>query len=67
MLIEYIKYGFPLVSAQRHEIKNNLTSNSSSANQFPEDMDEYLSTESGHSAILGPFVTAPHKLARGLL
>ena len=55
MLLEYIKYGFPLGLSDNHEIRCNATSNHSSATQFPEAIDEYLTTETAHGALLGPF------------
>ena len=54
LLLQYLKFGFPLSLLHSHELSNNTVSNHHSANQFPNAIGEYLENEYALGAMLGP-------------
>ena len=59
-LLDYLTYGFPLGLAENATIKNNADTNHTSALQYPEAVQEYITTELALGALLGPFDHPPH-------
>ena len=59
-LLDYLTYGFPLGLAENATIKNNADTNHASALQYPEAVQEYITTELSLGALLGPFDHPPH-------
>ena len=60
ILLDYLRFGFPLGINKNKDIKNNATENHTSANQFPQAIEEYISAEINYGALLGPFDHPPH-------
>ena len=54
MLIEYLKFGFPLSLSDLELLNNTSTSNHHSALQYPAAVDDYLQKEILLGAIIGP-------------
>ena len=61
ILLDYLRFGFPLGIGKDKDIKNNATENHTSANQFPQEIEEYIASEIKYGALLGPFDHPPHK------
>ena len=59
-LLDYLTFGFPLGLANNVTIENNADTNHSSALQYPEAVEDYISTELSLGALLGPFDHPPH-------
>ena len=59
-LIDYLTFGFPFSLAKDACIKNNSKDNHASALNFPEAVEEYITTERTHGTLLGPFQVIPH-------
>ena len=59
-LLDYLQFGFPLGLTHGVRIDSNATTNHQSALGFPEEVDEYISTEIKHGALVGPFDKPPH-------
>ena len=62
MLIQYLKFGFPLSIINPNALCNTNIQNHHSAMQFPAEVQEYLHTEGSMGAMLGPVnkVDSPH-------
>ena len=54
LLLQYLKFGFPLSIHQDNKLNNDHVNNHFSARQFPQAVDEYLAKEIKMGAILGP-------------
>ena len=54
LLIEYLKFGFPLSLVALNEFNNTHIINHFSATQHPEEVERYLHTETERGAMLGP-------------
>ena len=61
ILLDYLRFGFPLGINKDRDIKNNATENHTSAKQFPQAIDEYIGAEINYGALLGPFDHPPHR------
>ena len=61
ILLDYLRFGFPLGINKDKDIKNNATENHTSANQFPQAIEEYIGAEINYGALLGPFDHPPHR------
>ena len=55
-----MRFGFPLGINKDKDIKNNGIENHTSANQFPQAIEEYIGAEINYGALLGPFDHPPH-------
>ena len=55
ILLDYLRFGFPLGINKDRDIKNNATENHTSAKQFPQAIDEYIGAEINYGALLGLF------------
>ena len=60
MVLQGIKYGFPIQYQGPPQYENKATINHSSAMKFPESIDEYISKEIKYGALEGPFKTPPY-------
>ena len=60
ILLDYLTFGFPLGIDPSLEICCNATENHTSAKQFPEGIDEYITIEREFGALLGSFNCIPH-------
>ena len=54
LLIQYLKFGFPLSLNKDNKLNNDQITNHFLARQFPEAVDEYLAKEIKMGAIIGP-------------
>ena len=61
ILLDYLRFGFPLGINKDRDIKNNATENHTSAKQFSQAIDEYIGAEINYGALLGPFDHPPHR------
>ena len=59
-LLDYLQFGFPLGLMRGVKITSNAINNHQSAIDFPVEVEEYISTERKHGALLGPFDNPPH-------
>ena len=60
-LIDLLTFGFPL-DFDRSVTLHTTVENHKSAQQFPDQVQDYLNTEISHGAILGPFKNLPFKI-----
>ena len=60
-IIDYVEFGFPLTLDYNNFTYIESTDNHQSAMQHPGAVKQYLATEIGNNAIVGPFETAPFK------
>ena len=62
MLLQYLKFGFPLSLTSPDQLHNTQVRNHYSANQYPAAIQEYLQKETQLGAILGPtpYVNSKH-------
>ena len=58
-LIDFLKYGFPIDLVSKPEIDNVFVRNHPTATQYPMDVNQYITKETQHKAILGPFSVSP--------
>ena len=54
LLLQYLKFGFPLSLVHPQDLSNTTVSNHHSADQFPDAIQEYLQKECSLGAMLGP-------------
>ena len=59
LLLDYLKYGFPLCVDRNKLVFNTEVVNHPSAVQFPDDINIYFQTEISHKAIVGPCQNVP--------
>ena len=61
-LIQYLKFGFPLSISNHDNLKISNVTNHYSAIQYPQAVQDYISKELGHGALLGPVncIQSPH-------
>ena len=57
-IVEFLEFGWP-IGIDRHAILQSYDTNHASARAFPADVEHYVATELGHSALLGPFDGPP--------
>ena len=62
VVLDYIKFGFPLGIAQRSHIVYNATENHASAKAYPDEVSSFIRDELAFDALLGPFKRKPHPL-----
>ena len=54
LLIEYLKFGFPLSLVSRDNSACKQVVNHATARDYPQAVDEYIQSEISHNALLGP-------------
>ena len=61
-LIQYLKYGFPLSICNHHSLTINKVTIHHSATEYPQAVQDYISKEVQHGALLGPVdhIDSPH-------
>ena len=62
VVLDYIKFGFPLGIARRSHIVSNSTENHASAKTYSDEVSSFISDELAFDALLGPFKRKPHPL-----
>ena len=60
IILDYIKFGFPLSIMTDHTIKSGAKDNHSSAKAYSAEVSQFISEELEHNALLGPFDQIPH-------
>ena len=64
VLLDYIKFGFPLGIAHRSHIISNATENHASAKAYPDEVSSFIQDELAFDVILGPFQQQPHPVGK---
>ena len=59
-LIDYHRFGFPLGLDPDIPIHNTATGNHQSAEEWSDQVQEFIDTKLSHGALLGPFDNTPH-------
>ena len=62
VVLDYIKFGFPLGIDHRCQIVSNATDNHSSARAYSDEVSSFIRDELAFEALLGPFDKVPHTL-----
>ena len=62
VVLDYIKFGFPLGIEHRSSIVSNASDNHSSARAYSDEVSSFVRDELAFEALLGPFDTIPHTL-----
>ena len=60
VILDYIKFGFPLSINLDRLIKSNAEDNHSSAKAYPREVTQFIQEELSHDALFGPFDQIPH-------
>ena len=60
VILDYIKFGFPLSITPDRLIKSNAEDNHSSAKAYPKEVTQFIQEELSHDALFGPFDQIPH-------
>ena len=60
ILIDYLKFGFPLGVSSRVQIMSNAMDNHASGKEYMDDIDAFLHKELKEGALFGPFDCKPH-------
>ena len=60
IVLDYIKFGFPLSINPDCSIRSNATDNHSSAKAYGDEVTQFIQEELNHDALLGPFEQIPH-------
>ena len=60
IILDYIKFGFPLSIHPDCPIRSNATDNHSSAKAYRDEVMQFIQEELDHDALLGPFEQIPH-------
>ena len=62
VVLDYIKFGFPLGIKQWSQIISNTSENHASAKAYPDEVSAFIHDELAFDALLGPFEQKPHPL-----
>ena len=62
VVLDYIKFGFPLGIKHRSQIVSNASDNHSSAKTYSDKVSSFIRDELAFEALLGPFDEIPHTL-----
>ena len=62
VVLDYIKFGFPLGIAKWSQIISNASENHASAKAYPDEVFAFIRDELAFDTLLGPFEQKPHPL-----